>query len=69
MKKFPDNIKHPKYHSGIIISCPDCKAQIRIELTKPLKGDKIKKLVKSVERVYTMEEVQKEFDEKKKKEK
>jgi hypothetical protein len=65
MKKFPDNIKHPKYHGGIIISCPECKAQIRIELNKPLKGDKIKKLIKSVERVYTAEEVQKEFDEKK----
>jgi len=61
-------IKHPKYHGGIISSCPHCNKGIRIELNKPLKDKKIRTLIKSIEKVWSVEELQKEWDEKKLKE-
>ena len=55
--------------AGITFSCPHCNKEVHIEFNKPMKKEQAAKLVKKVERIFTFAEVQKEFDERKKKNK
>jgi hypothetical protein len=53
--------------AGIMVSCPHCKKGLHIEFNKPMKKEQAAKLVKKVEKIFTFAEVQKEFDERRKK--
>jgi hypothetical protein len=59
--------KEPTHVAGITVGCPHCHKQLHLEFKKPMKQEKAAKLITKVEKIFTFAEVQKEFDEKKKK--